>query len=189
MKTHELKIWPEHYADVVAGVKTAEVRLNDRGYNVGDLLALREWVPASGDYTGRVTFRVVQHILGMPAVTARHDGAYYSYVVMSITEASKSVALSALVSLRWPLPDGWKVSGRFWTRDDWSVWKCTPDSATVERWGAMKRSLTFTEAAVSRAAAMSVADWDDEHARKCTLANTHLLIKAHPAVCNCEASR
>ncbi|GIO08761.1 hypothetical protein J31TS6_47890 [Brevibacillus reuszeri] len=27
---HDLKTWPEHFRDVRAGIKTAELRLNDR---------------------------------------------------------------------------------------------------------------------------------------------------------------
>ena len=46
-------------------LKTYEIRENDRDFQVGDLLLLREWVPAhkangSGEYTGKyVVARVV----------------------------------------------------------------------------------------------------------------------------------
>lgn len=46
MTTHELKTHPPHFADVAGGVKTAELRRDDRGYAVGDTLVLREWEPA-----------------------------------------------------------------------------------------------------------------------------------------------
>lgn len=32
---HDLKTWPEHFRDVRAGIKTAELRLNDRNYQPG----------------------------------------------------------------------------------------------------------------------------------------------------------
>tara|TARA_R110002074_G_scaffold86875_6_gene191822 strand:+ start:6661 stop:7248 length:588 start_codon:yes stop_codon:yes gene_type:complete len=41
---HELKISPEYFKDILSGVKTFEVRLNDRNYLVGDILVLNEFV-------------------------------------------------------------------------------------------------------------------------------------------------
>ena len=43
MKTHELKIKPEYFRDVVRGIKTFEVRQNDRNFGVGDIITLREF--------------------------------------------------------------------------------------------------------------------------------------------------
>ena len=49
--THELKISPDYFWDVYYGRKNFELRKDDRGYQVGDQLLLREWV--GGEYTGR----------------------------------------------------------------------------------------------------------------------------------------
>lgn len=43
MKTHNLKIQPQHYAAVLRGEKKAEFRRNDRDFAVGDLLCLFEY--------------------------------------------------------------------------------------------------------------------------------------------------
>lgn len=43
--THELKIWPQYYCRVEDGSKTFEVRENDRGFQPGDIVKLREWDP------------------------------------------------------------------------------------------------------------------------------------------------
>lgn len=50
---HELKCWPRYFEPVSNGSKPFEIRLNDRGYQVGDTLLLREWDPDSERYTGR----------------------------------------------------------------------------------------------------------------------------------------
>ena len=64
MKTHELKTWPVFYKDIISGVKTFEVRVNDRNFQLGDTLFLREYDPDVEDYTGR-SFKVrVTYILG-----------------------------------------------------------------------------------------------------------------------------
>jgi hypothetical protein len=40
---HELKTWPVYFNRLVSGEKTFEVRLNDRGFQAGDTLRLREY--------------------------------------------------------------------------------------------------------------------------------------------------
>jgi hypothetical protein len=58
---HHLKCWPEYFQLVLSGAKTFELRLDDRGFQVGDRITLHEWNPDSQAYTGqsvemRVTF-------------------------------------------------------------------------------------------------------------------------------------
>lgn len=57
---HELKILSEHYALVCSGQKTFEIRKNDRDFQVGDILVLREF---SGQeyisYSSSIRARVV----------------------------------------------------------------------------------------------------------------------------------
>lgn len=49
---HQLKISKKYFDDVQNGTKTFEVRKNDRGYNVGDVLILKE-IDYNNNYTGR----------------------------------------------------------------------------------------------------------------------------------------
>lgn len=42
---HELKIWPQYYCRVADGTKTFELRENDRSFQPGDTVTLREWDP------------------------------------------------------------------------------------------------------------------------------------------------
>lgn len=60
-KIIEIKILPEHFNYVAAGVKTCELRKDDRNYEVGDLLILREWKDER--YSGRRVCVKITHIL------------------------------------------------------------------------------------------------------------------------------
>ncbi|EOG5418638.1 DUF3850 domain-containing protein [Cronobacter malonaticus] len=60
--THNLKIWPEHYSAVCAGVKRAELRKNDRDYRVGDILDLCEWDKDDESFTGEFISVTVTHV-------------------------------------------------------------------------------------------------------------------------------
>lgn len=81
MKTHELKIAPEFFDAVVRGDKTFEVRRDDRGFKVGDLLHLQEHDPDTHKWTGRACIRRVSYILP--------GGAYgidKAFVVLALAE-------------------------------------------------------------------------------------------------------
>jgi len=62
MQIHELKLWPDFYRPLVAGKKTFELRYDDRGYAVGDVLHLREFEATTRHYTGRETRRKITWI-------------------------------------------------------------------------------------------------------------------------------
>lgn len=49
---HELKAWPKGFKEIVQDLKLYELRKNDRDYQVGDELLLREWDPETEEYTG-----------------------------------------------------------------------------------------------------------------------------------------
>lgn len=51
MKIHELKILPQYFEKVLDGSKTFELRKNDRGYEVGDILILKEFNVGAIDHT------------------------------------------------------------------------------------------------------------------------------------------
>ncbi len=65
---HELKTWPGPFQAVLDGTKRHEIRVNDRGFAVGDVLWLREWHTAGGkyydqdEYSGRELRAVVTYL-------------------------------------------------------------------------------------------------------------------------------
>lgn len=77
--THELKVWTAYFNDIVKGVKSFEVRRNDRNFLVGDELYLREWNESEQSYTGRGCRRIVTYIL-----QGGKFGLEPGYVVMAI---------------------------------------------------------------------------------------------------------
>ena len=59
--THNLKTLPPYYDASAAGLKTFEIRLDDRNYRIGDILHLQEW--SGNAYTGRSHCKQVTYIL------------------------------------------------------------------------------------------------------------------------------
>ena len=51
MQIHTLKIQPKYFSAVLHGTKNFELRKDDRDYQVGDLITLREY--ENGQYTGK----------------------------------------------------------------------------------------------------------------------------------------
>lgn len=80
MPEHELKTWPQQFLALRAGVKRFELRQDDRGFEVGDLLHLREYDPVMQSYTGHELRARVTYLLRGPAFGGLAEG----YVVMSV---------------------------------------------------------------------------------------------------------
>ena len=59
---HQLKTVQPFFDAVASGAKTAELRKNDRGFRVGDMLLLEEYNEESG-YTGASEGVEVTHVL------------------------------------------------------------------------------------------------------------------------------
>ena len=66
MKIHKLKLNAKYYEDSERGIKTFEIRKNDRDYKIGDVLELREYfedIRGLGCYTGNVHWKIITYIL------------------------------------------------------------------------------------------------------------------------------
>lgn len=78
---HELKIWTHHFVEVQSGKKAFELRKDDRGFQVGDLLCLQEYDPETHHYSGRSVYRYVVSIL------SKFPGLEEGYVIMGLVPA------------------------------------------------------------------------------------------------------
>lgn len=59
-RVHELKTWPFFFEEIIKGTKTFEVRNDDRGFQVGDVLLLREFDNGTKKYSGRTISRLIK---------------------------------------------------------------------------------------------------------------------------------
>lgn len=69
MNIHKLKSWPDSFKAIKKGKKTCDLRFNDRGYEVGDIILFEEYDPnqvigniMEGVYTGDATIRRISYI-------------------------------------------------------------------------------------------------------------------------------
>ena len=84
---HELKILPEYFDAVCRREKTFEIRKNDRGYQVGDTLILREW--DGEEFTGREVSRYVNYIFFGTGSYGLEEG----YCIMNLKISSTKAVL------------------------------------------------------------------------------------------------
>lgn len=100
-QTHELKCWPEYFEAMASGEKPFDLRRDDRGFEVGDMLVLREWVPethyprsgfSSGSIGARYTGRSLHCRVGY--VLREFVGLTPGYVVLGVARMSSWEAAS-----------------------------------------------------------------------------------------------
>lgn len=77
MTEHRLKTINPYFDLVWNGKKTAELRYDDRGYQVGDTLLLVEYCVDNDSYSNRVIQGVITHIL------KDFDGLTQGWVMLS----------------------------------------------------------------------------------------------------------
>jgi len=76
--THNVKILPDYFNEIIQSRKTFEIRKNDRQYIQGDYLFMNEYNTERKEYTGRSATCKVTYIL------RDFEGIKEGYVAMSI---------------------------------------------------------------------------------------------------------
>lgn len=64
MTEHEVKSWKYLFEPIWDGRKTHDLRIMDRGYQVGDILNLKEYDTDTNTYTGRFIKAEITYITG-----------------------------------------------------------------------------------------------------------------------------
>jgi hypothetical protein len=62
MTHHDLKCWPVYFHPVWDGIKSFEIRKNDREFAAGDTITLMEYVPETKSFTGREIFARIEYV-------------------------------------------------------------------------------------------------------------------------------
>ncbi len=90
-KPHELKTVNPYFTDVWNGQKTAELRFNDRNFQVGEKMVLNEYDKESDTYSGRFVVAVITNIV------SDYVGLMPGFVMLSflvVQNASKQIELT-----------------------------------------------------------------------------------------------
>ena len=61
--THYIKTWPDYFKKVESGMKSFELRIDDRDYRVGDRVIMEEYDPNTSSYTGKQLQVTITYIL------------------------------------------------------------------------------------------------------------------------------
>lgn len=77
---HRLKTIQPYFDRVKIGDKTAEFRLNDRDFQVGDILILEEYDPKTSSYSSHSIKAKVSHVL------REFKGIESGYCMLSLTD-------------------------------------------------------------------------------------------------------
>src|SRR5579859_2446416 len=102
-KTHHLKSWPQFFKPISEGIRTHELRRNDRNFAVGDLLILHEFDPTNQRCTGQECEVQVTSITSFAQPCAVSDQAMnpdfciLSVRVQSRTQPSRPASLTSSV--------------------------------------------------------------------------------------------
>lgn len=93
-REHRLKTWPGPFQALVDGTKTFELRYDDRGYAVGDVLHLEEYEPGHMTYTGREMRRTITYRC---ALSEWVPNAPMRWVVLGLSAAAEPEAPSHVI--------------------------------------------------------------------------------------------
>lgn len=85
---HALNTRRQYFEPLISGVKTFEIRTNDRVFAVGDYLWLREFDPVNKELTGRFLVKQVCFVMDAEDFC----GLSLGYVALGLTDATSEAA-------------------------------------------------------------------------------------------------
>lgn len=104
MRAHKLKIWPVPFVAVESEDKVADVRCDDRDFQVGDYVMLAEYHPIREALTGKYVFRKITHITTANNVPR---GLIDGFVILHFAECSSSEEGALLGNGKFMGPPEW----------------------------------------------------------------------------------
>lgn len=95
--THVLKSWPQFFDPISRGMRTHELRRNDRQYRIGDFLELREFCPERASLTGRVCVALITSLTSpeMPCAVSA-EALAPGFCILSIKVVCEAVVCEAI---------------------------------------------------------------------------------------------
>lgn len=86
MAIHELKCWPESLDPLFKGLKSFDVRKNDRNFKPGDLVVFKEWEPKIKSYSGRWVRKRINYMI--TGTIAPSHGLATGYCVLQLMDTA-----------------------------------------------------------------------------------------------------
>lgn len=84
---HVLKCWPEYFELITSGVKTFELRKNDRNFQESDTIQLMEWDNKKQIFTAMQIDLIITYVLkGAKKEDPNYFGIEDGYVILGIRE-------------------------------------------------------------------------------------------------------
>lgn len=77
---HHIKCWPEYFESIENGIKTFELRKDDRNYKIGDTLVIRDFDPDTATYSGKFLIRIVNYKMSDSLM-----GLQYGYCILGLS--------------------------------------------------------------------------------------------------------
>ena len=90
MTVHDLKVWPEYFDHIEDGSKPFEIRNNDRGFRIGDILNLQEYAPGPDEYTGRSVVKQVSFLISGDDALGFAFGLRPGFVALGLSDGAPS---------------------------------------------------------------------------------------------------
>lgn len=86
MNTHKVKSWPDLFASLISGDRQFDLRRNDRGYKVGDLIVFQEYDDRKRVFTGMELSRRITYVMDGVGVGSIEPlrGLQHGFVILSL---------------------------------------------------------------------------------------------------------